>query len=80
MLNLLLKKYGPVMDIKAIAELFHNTDKVIYSMIYHKRLVLPCYKIGRKIFVNTEDVATYIDNQKVEACEWCGRNPCLCLD
>ena len=60
MKEVLLDKYGPVMDIKAIAELLHNTNKVIYSMLYHKRLELPYYKIGRKIFVNTEDIANYI--------------------
>ena len=60
----LLNKYGPVMDIKAIAELLHNNDKTIYSMLYHCRLELPYYKIGRKIFVDTEDVASYIESKK----------------
>jgi hypothetical protein len=52
------------MDIKAIAEVFHNNDKTIYSMLYHGRLALPYYKIGRKIFVDTEDVATFIQAKK----------------
>jgi predicted site-specific integrase-resolvase len=52
------------MDIKAIAELLHNNDKTIYSMLYHGRLKLPYYKIGRKIFVDTEDVASYINTKK----------------
>ena len=52
------------MDIKAIAELLHNNDKTIYSMLYHGRLELPFYKIGRKIFVDTEDVASYIESKK----------------
>ena len=60
----LLNKYGPVMDIKAIADLLHNNDKTIYSMLYHGRLELPYYKIGRKIFVDTEDVASYINTKK----------------
>jgi hypothetical protein len=60
----LLNKYGPVMDIKAIADLLHNNDKTIYSMLYHGRLELPYYKIGRKIFVDTEDVALYINTKK----------------
>ena len=60
----LLNKYGPVMDNKAIAELLHNNDKTIYSMLYHGRLELPYYKIGRKIFVDTEDVASYIESKK----------------
>ena len=66
MKELLLKRYGPVMDIKAIADFLHSTDKVIYSMIYHKRLKLPYYKIGRKIFVDTIDVASYIEEAKTE--------------
>jgi len=52
------------MDIKAIADLLHNNDKTIYSMLYHGRLELPYYKIGRKIFVDTEDVASYINTKK----------------
>ena len=60
----LLNKYGPVMDIKSIADLFHNNDKTIYSMLYHGRLKLPYYKIGRKIFVDTKDVALYIEAKK----------------
>ena len=64
MKQVLLNKYGPVMDIKGIAEVFHNNDKTIYSMLYHGRLKLPYYKIGRKIFVDTEDVASYIQNKK----------------
>ena len=60
----LLNKYGPVMDIKSIADLLHNNDKTIYSMLYHGRLKLPYYKIGRKIFVDTKDVASYIENKK----------------
>jgi len=66
MKELLLKRYGPVMDIKAIADFLHSTDKVIYSMIYHKRLKLPYYKVGRKIFVDTIDVASYIEEAKSE--------------
>ena len=66
MKELLLKRYGPVMDIKAIADFLHSTDKVIYSMLYHKRLKLPYYKIGRKIFVDTIDVASYIEAAKTE--------------
>ena len=66
MKKLLLERYGPVMDIKAIADFLHSTDKVIYSMIYHKRLILPYYKIGRKIFVDTVDIASYIEEIKLE--------------
>ena len=39
---------------------------VVLSMIYHKRLKLPYYKIGRKIFVDTIDVASYIEEAKSE--------------
>ena len=38
-------------------------------MLYHGRLELPYYKIGRKIFVDTEDVASYIESKKTNGKE-----------
>ena len=61
--EVLLEKYGPLMDIDALAELMHLKRQSLYQSIYHGRLDIPHFKQGKKYLFATHEVAKYIDER-----------------
>ena len=61
--QLLLLKYGPLMDLPEIAELFKLEPKSIYQQIYRGKLDVPHIKHGKKYLFPTPEVASYLESK-----------------
>lgn len=61
--QLLLLKYGPLMDLPEIAELLKLEPKSIYQQIYRGKLDVPHIKHGKKYLFPTPEVASYLESK-----------------
>lgn len=61
--QMLLQKYGPLMDLPEIAELLKLEPKSIYQQIYRGKLDLPFIKHGKKYLFPTPEVASYLESK-----------------
>lgn len=64
----LLDRYGPLMTIPDIAEIFHTNKAAIYNKIYRQTFEVDIFKVNGKYMAETAKVADYIlEQQKVIA-------------
>ena len=61
--ELLLEKYGPLMDLPEIALLLKIEPKSIYQQIYRGKLNVPHIKHGKKYLFPTPEVASYLESK-----------------
>ncbi len=61
--EILLEKYGALMDLSDIAELLHITRQSMYQQIYNGRMDIPHIKVGKKYLFPTQQVAEYLENR-----------------
>lgn len=61
--QLLVQKYGPLMDLPEIAELLKLEPKSIYQQIYRGKLDVPHIKHGKKYLFPTPEVASYLESK-----------------
>lgn len=61
--ELLLEKYGPLMDLPEIALLLKIEPKSIYQQIYRGKLDVPHIKHGKKYLFPTPEVASYLESK-----------------
>jgi predicted site-specific integrase-resolvase len=63
--ELLLEKYGPLMDLPEIAFLLKIEPKSMYQQIYRGKLNVPHIKHGKKYLFPTPEVASYLESKIV---------------
>jgi len=63
MLEVLVKEYGPFMDLADLAELLKIKKQSLYQQIYRDGLDIPHVKRGKKYLFPTEEVAIYFTSQ-----------------
>ena len=61
--ELLLEKYGPLMDLPEIALLLKIEPKSMYQQIYRGKLDVPHIKHGKKYLFPTPEVASYLESK-----------------
>jgi len=61
--ELLLNKYGPLMDLEELAALLRIKRQSVYQQIYRGQLDLPHIKRGKKYLFPTQGVAQYFTSQ-----------------
>ena len=61
----LLNRYGPIMTIPDVAEVFHQHKQTIYNKIYKKTFELEVFHLSGKLVVETDKVAEYIEHQQL---------------
>lgn len=61
--ELLIEKYGPLMDLPEIAALLKIEPKSIYQQIYRGNLNVPHIKHGKKYLFPTPEVASYLESK-----------------
>lgn len=66
-LALLLTHDTPVMSLDEVAELFGIGARTLENRIYAKECPVPMFKLGGKWAAHINDVAAYIDAQRVAA-------------
>ena len=66
-LALLLTHDTPVMNLDEVAALFGIGSRSLENRIYAKECPIPMFKLGGKWAAHIEDVAAYIDAQRVAA-------------
>ena len=64
MKELLLKEYGPVMDMGDMAKVLRLKKQSMYQQLYNGKMDIPHARLGKRYLFPTEQVADYID-QKV---------------
>ena len=64
MKELLLKEYGPVMDMEEMAKVLRLKKQSMYQQLYNGKMDIPHARLGKRYLFPTEEVADYID-QKV---------------
>lgn len=60
--ELLVKQYGPFMDLEELAELMRLKKSSMYQQIYRGGLEIPHVKRGKKYLFPTPEVAKYFTN------------------
>lgn len=63
----LLEKYGPRLDMDAMAEVLGFTKGTLGNKLYRGELDLPTYLDGGKRFADITDVAEYLDRMRGRA-------------
>jgi hypothetical protein len=63
--DVLLNRYGPIMTIPDVAEVFHQHKQTIYNKIYKNTFELQVFKVSGKLAVETDKVAEYIETQQL---------------
>ncbi len=67
-LDHLLRCYGPYMTTQNIAECFHySNERSVRNAIARKTLPVPTFRVGKRRFANTSDVADYFTEQRKSA-------------
>lgn len=61
----LVKRYGPTMTIQNLSEVLKITKGAIYNKLSKNKFEIDVFKLGGKVFAETSDVVTYIDNAKL---------------
>lgn len=61
--ELLLEKYGPLMDLFEVATLLKLEQKSMYQQIYRGKLDVPHIKHGKKYLFPTPEVASYLESK-----------------
>jgi len=61
--ELLVEKYGPFMDLVDLAELLKIKKQSLYQQIYRGGLDIPHVKRGKKYLFPTQEVAKYFTSQ-----------------
>ena len=64
MKEVLLKEYGPVMDMEEMAKVLRLKKQSMYQQLYNGKMDIPHARLGKRYLFPTEEVADYID-QKV---------------
>lgn len=63
MLDVLLNRYGPFMDLADLADLLKIKRESLYQQIYRDGLNIPHVKHGKKYLFPTPEVANYFTSQ-----------------
>lgn len=63
MLNLLLKKYGPTMDMSDLGECLKQSPRTLINKISAGSMPIATWVEGRQRLAMTRDVATYLDTR-----------------
>ena len=61
--ELLLRQYGPLMDLLEVATLLKLEQKSMYQQIYRGKLDVPHIKHGKKYLFPTPEVASYLESK-----------------
>lgn len=61
--ELLLEKYGPLMDLPEVALLLKLAPTSVYQQIYRGKLDVPHIKHGKKYLFPTPEVASYLESK-----------------
>lgn len=61
--NILIEKFGPLMDIEDLATLLRIKRQSMYQNLYHGRVDIKHAKLGKKYLFQTEDVAEFLDQK-----------------
>lgn len=61
--ELLIEKYGPLMDLPEVAILLKLSPKSVYQQIYRGKLDVPHIKHGKKYLFPTPEVASYLESK-----------------
>ena len=61
----LITRYGPVMTINDIAEVFHMNKNTIYNKISRKTFEIDLFQVSGKLMAETSKVAEYIEHQQL---------------
>lgn len=61
--DLLVEKYGPLMDLLEIASLLKLAPQSVYQQIYRGKLDVPHIKHGKKYLFPTPEVASYLESK-----------------
>lgn len=60
---MLMREYGPLMDLFDIAQLLKIEPKSVYQQIYRGKLDVPHIKHGKKYLFPTPEVASYLESK-----------------
>ena len=60
MLDILMEKYGPFMDLTELADLFKLKKESLYQQIYQGKLDIAHIKRGKKYLFPTHEVSKYL--------------------
>lgn len=63
----LFNKYGPTLDMAALADVFHNTIGTLDNKIRSGDCPIPTYREGGHRVADIRDVATYLNHRRREA-------------
>lgn len=61
--DLLVEKYGPLMDLPEVASLLKLAPQSVYQQIYRGKLDVPHIKHGKKYLFPTPEVASYLESK-----------------
>lgn len=61
--DLLIEKYGPLMDLPEVASLLKVAPQSVYQQIYRGKLDVPHIKHGKKYLFPTPEVASYLESK-----------------
>lgn len=61
--ELLIEKYGPLMDLPEVASLLKVAPQSVYQQIYRGKLDVPHIKHGKKYLFPTPEVASYLESK-----------------
>ena len=60
---MLMREYGPLMDLFDMAQLLKIEPKSVYQQIYRGKLDVPHIKHGKKYLFPTPEVASYLESK-----------------
>jgi len=63
--DLLIEKYGPLMDLPEVASLLKVAPQSVYQQIYRGKLDVPHIKHGKKYLFPTPEVAAYLESKVI---------------
>lgn len=61
--DLLVEKYGLLMDLPEVASLLKVAPQSVYQQIYRGKLDVPHIKHGKKYLFPTPEVASYLESK-----------------